>query len=65
MLRREIDYLQQDIFGQQDVKKRQQSAIYQLKNDIRYKEKENEVKSDDTRRAEESGGAETASEEEE
>lgn len=39
-LRREIDFIQQDIFGAQDLKKRQQTAIYNLKNDVRYQEKE-------------------------
>lgn len=39
-MRREIDFLQQDIFNGQDLKKRQQTAIYNLKNDVRYLEKE-------------------------
>lgn len=44
-LRREVDFLQQDIFNQQDLKKRQQGAIYNIKGDIRAQEKENQDQS--------------------
>lgn len=39
-LKRELDFLQSDIFQAQDQKKRQQQVIYQSKNDLRFKEKE-------------------------
>lgn len=39
-LRREIEYVQQDIFQSQDLKKRQSQTLYQLKNDLRFQDKE-------------------------
>lgn len=39
-LRREIEFVQQDIFQSQDLKKRQSQSLYQLKNDLRFQEKE-------------------------
>lgn len=38
--RKEIEYIQQDIFQSQDLKKRQSQALYQFKNDLRFHDKE-------------------------
>jgi chromosome segregation ATPase len=39
-MRRDIEYVQQDIFQSQDLKKRQSQTLYQLKNDLRFQDKE-------------------------